>query len=168
MRRVRIGLVVSMAVALAACDSPTSTEPFDVILASTLESHFVVPPVVNADATGAGSATVTMTVTRDSSANVIAAVADLDLLLNGFPPGTVIAGALLHHGLTGDTGPVVLDTGVVGGEVVLGAGAGRITRYGMLLDAPLARALLDAPTQFYLIVQTARTPTGAIRGQLGR
>lgn len=163
-----VWLVAGMVVALSACDSPTSTEPFDVILASTLESHFVVPPVVTADATGSGSATFTMTVTRDSSANVVAAVADLDLLLNGFPPGTVVAGALLHHGLTGDTGPVVLDTGVVGGEVVLNAGAGRVIRHGMLLDSSLARALMDAPAQFYLIVQTARTPTGAIRGQLGR
>jgi hypothetical protein len=168
MNRVCTALVITaLALTGAACDeSPTSPGENTVTFTAQLSPANEVPPVTNADASGSGTVTITLNLTRGSAGVITAATADFQASLTGFVAGTTLTGAHIHTGAAGVAGNVLVSTGLTPGQVVLTTGAGSFTREGITVTAEDAQNLIDTPAGFYFNVHTVLTPTGAVRGQL--
>jgi hypothetical protein len=169
MKRVCTAVVMSVLIAAGASscdDSPTAPEPNSVTFTATLSPANEVPPVTNADASGSGTVTITLNLTRGSAGVITAATANFQSSLTGFVAGTALSLAHIHTGAAGVAGGVVVDTGLAPGQVVLTTGAGSFTRDAIPVTAEMAQSIIATPSAFYFNVHTALTPTGAVRGQL--
>jgi hypothetical protein len=152
---------------IAACDS---TEPSQesITFTTQLSPANEVPPVTNAEASGGGTGTIVLRVNRDSGGAITSATADFQVSLTNFPTGTTLNGAHIHRGAVGVAGPIVVDSGLTGGQVVLTTGAGAFTRNGIAVSASLAQEILSSPASFYLNIHSVLNGTGMARGQLVR
>jgi hypothetical protein len=163
-------LLAGLTVFAAGCDDspsePTpgtrSTTTFTVPLSSANE----VPPIANADAGASGTATIALTVTRDSSGTITSASADFQISVTGFPAGTTVTDAHIHNGGPGANAGIYVNTGLVPGDVVLTNGSGSGSKTGVNVPADRAAAILGNPGGHYFNVHTALNAAGAIRGQL--
>lgn len=145
--------------------SPSATAPtFTTQLLPTNE----VPPVTNADASASGNVSVILHVTRDSAQAITAARADFTVVMSNFPPNTTLTGAHIHNARAGQTASVIVDTGIVRGDIVLADGSGRFDRTGITVSPVVAQNMLNDPAGFYFNVHTLLNMGGAIRGQLNR
>jgi hypothetical protein len=125
-----------------------------------------VPAITNADASGSGSATITLNVTRETAGNITAATAEFQVTLSGFPAGTSLTGAHIHEGVAGQSGSVKVSLGLSAGDVTLPNGSGSFSRTGISVDPALAQAIVNNPAGYYFNVHTLINPSGAARGQL--
>lgn len=169
--------LAAIAVLLAACgssSSPTSpsttttTNPNQITYTATLLPANEVPAVTNADASGSGTVTVRLNLTRDASNAITAATADFTVTLSGFPANTTLTGAHIHPGAAGSTGGVVVNTGLANGEVVLANGSTTFSKTGVNVTAATATDLVNNPSAFYFNVHSQLNAAGAARGQLFR
>lgn len=165
----RLSCVALLVGLVASGCSNSSTAPTPVVqpkftAALTQANEF--PPISNADGSGSGTATLTLKVTRDAAINITAATADFVVTLAGFPAGTTLSGAHIHPGVSGTSGGVAINTGLVSGEVVLAGGSGGFTKSGISVDPVLAQQIINTPAGFYFNLHTTLSPGGAIRGQL--
>lgn len=165
-------LCAGVATIAAGCGSTTATAPTTVTLpssytftASLLPSNEV-PAVTNADVSGSGTATLTMSVTRDSSGGITAATMNFSVSLAGFPAGTSLTGAHIHQAGPGVSSGVSVSTGLASGEVVLTSGAGSFTKSNVNVAVDTANLLISGANAFYFNVHTTINPGGAARGQL--
>jgi len=165
-------LLAGVATVAAGCGSTSPTSPTTVTLpssytfiASLLPANEV-PAVSNADASGSGTATITMNVTRDSGGSITVATANFVVLLTGFPAGTTLTGAHIHQAGPGLTAGVIVNTGLANGEVVLAGGAGSFTKNTINLPVDVANNLVAGSNGFYFNVHSTINTGGAARGQL--
>ena len=170
-------VALALAVVAAGCGSKSPTAPSapaappnQVKFTATLLPSNVVPAVTNADASGRGTATITLNLTRDAASTITAATADFTMDLNSFPAGTAVTQGILHPGAAGANGGAVIQMGLGAGEIVLvnGTQAG-ITKTGVTaagLTATVAQDIINNPAGYYFLVHTALNPGGAARGQL--
>ncbi len=142
--------------------SGTTTTRFIATLSPAQET----PPITNAEASGSGVATIDFNITRDANGNVTAASTNFQVNITGFPSTTVVNIAHIHQGATGVAGPILVNTTVNPGEVVLTSGAGNFTRVGITMSADTAQSILNNPAGFYFNVHTTLNPGGVMRGQL--
>jgi hypothetical protein len=162
-------LALALALVAAGCDDNKTTSPsannpkFSAGLLASNETS----TVVGADASGSGTATITMNLTKDTGGTITAATADFTVQLQGFPAGTVITGAHIHPGAAGIAGGVIWNLGLAAGEVTLSNGSGSFTKLGVApADLATAQAIITNPAGFYFNVHTSLNPAGAVRGQL--
>lgn len=167
-------LVVAFALFAAGCGSTSTTAPSlsplpnQPIFKATLSPASEVPPVTNAEASGSGTATITFFTTTDSAGNVTAATVTFVVDLTGFPPGTPINVANIHEGPPTCACPVVVNTTLTSGQVVLTNGSGSFTRGGITVDPALAQRIINSPASFYFNAHSTLNPGGAARGILVR
>jgi hypothetical protein len=152
---------------LACDDNPsgpgtTTTTNFS----SSLLPSNEVPPVTGTEATGVGTVTIALHVTRDNSNNITNATSDFNVSLTGFPAGTAITAAHIHTGATGLEGGFVVNLDLAPGEVVLANGTGTIPKTGKATSADVAQGMINNPAGFYFNVHSANNPAGVVRGQL--
>jgi hypothetical protein len=86
------GLVIALAVVASACsssNSPTTTPPTKPTFTADLRPANEVPAISNAEASGSGTATVTLDVTKDAAGNITAGTATFVVNLR-FPAGAPI------------------------------------------------------------------------------
>ncbi len=148
--------------------SPTTTSgPTTTRFTADLKPSNESPAITNAESTGSGQATIDMIQNKDSSGNVTSTTVNFTVTMQGFPASTVVNIAHIHTGAAGVNGPILVNTTVNPGEVVLSNGAGSFTRTGInTLSATDAQAILSNPAGFYFNVHTALNPAGVMRGQL--
>lgn len=168
MRSISLAAAAVLFIATVACDSSTEPSEETVTFTAQLSPANEVPPVTNAEASGSGSATITLRVNRDSGGAITNATADFQVGLTGFPNGTALTMAHIHRGAVGINGNIVVDTGLTAGQIVLNAGAGTFTRSGISVTASLAQEILSTPSGFYFNVHSVLNGTGMVRGQLVR
>jgi CHRD domain len=125
-----------------------------------------VPAIANADASGSGTATIALTVTKDDSGNIISSTANFQITVTGFPAGTTVTDAHIHNGAAGSNAGVYVNTALTPGDVAISNGSGSITKNGINVPSDRAAAILSNPAGHYFNVHTALNPDGAIRGQL--
>jgi len=172
MRHVRgaaLLLLVALAVTATGCDDDNPAAPSDpnsFTLTAALTPGNEVPPVTNADATGSGTVTITLVVTRDAANAITGGTANFSVNLTGFPANTTLTGAHIHTGVAGVNGGVLVNTGLTNGEVVLASGAGSFTKNGIAVNATNANNIVGGASGFYFNVHTTVNPGGAVRGQL--
>ena len=164
-------LVVGLSVLAVGCadSSPTApsqgtrtTSTFTVPLSPANE----VPSIANADASGGGTATIALTVTKDDSGNITSATANFQITVTGFPAGTTVTDAHIHNGAAGSNAGVYVNTTLASGETAITNGSGSITKNGINVPSDRAAAILSNPAGHYFNVHTLLNPAGAIRGQL--
>ena len=164
-------IILGLSVLAVGCGSASPIKPtpgtrttstFTVPLSAANE----VPSIVNADRTGAGTATIALTVTKNDAGEIMSATADIQISVSGFPAGTVVTDAHVHNASAGANGGVFVATGLTSGELTLVDGSGSVTKNGINVPADRAAAILNNPAGHYFNVHTALNPDGAIRGQL--
>ena len=103
-------LSVTLGVLVSACGSSSSTAPTtptNPTFTATLSPANEVPVIVGAEASGSGTATVTLVTTKDAAGNVTSATATFVVNLSGFPAGTPINAAHIHNAPAGSNSGVV-------------------------------------------------------------
>ncbi len=165
--RVFAALIVALALAPACAEKAPGPSPLpsSFTLTTALLPSNEVPPVTNADATGRGSVTVVLDVTRDGAGSITGGTATFTVTLTSFPAGTTLTGAHIHQASAGINAGVALNTGLANGEVVLATGAGGFVKSGVNVTAAFANSLAGG-VDCYFNVHTTLNPGGAIRGQL--
>jgi hypothetical protein len=169
MNRISV-LVVGLSILAAGCGDSSPTEPSQVNTTTTftvpLSPTGEVPPIANADAGSSGTATITLTVTKDSAGYTTAATMGFQISVTGLPAGTTVTKAHIHNGPAGANAGISVDVGLASGEMAITNGSGSITKNGINVPSDKADAILSNPTGHYFNVHTALNPDGAMRGQL--
>ena len=167
----RYAIIAALAILGAACgDGPTDPSDGPVVFTVALAASNEVPPVTNADRDARGTATITITVPRDSAGVVTGdGTANFSAQVSGFPAGTVARAAHIHPGATGVNGSPLVDTGLTpANPITLGDGTGTLTFSGIAISQVNAQAIINNPAGYYFNIHTVQTPGGAVRGQLVR
>jgi len=172
----RLTLAVFGLLLTAGCSSSSSTP--STTQAGTTTTRFTATlspaqeaptPISGPEAAGSGTSTMDFNITRDASGAITAATVNFTVTMQGFPATTVVNIAHIHTGATGVAGPILVNTTVNAGEVVLTNGAGTFTRVAVPITpntAATMQSILDNPAGFYFNVHTAANPGGVMRGQL--
>ena len=165
-------LTVTLGVLVSACGSSSSTAPTtptNPTFTATLLPANEVPAIAGAEATGSGTATVTLVVTKDAAGNVTAATGTFVVNLSGFPAGTPINIAHIHNAAAGVNGGIVMNSGLTAGQNVLTTGSGTFTAANLTFTSvDIANQVLANPANFYFNVHSTLNPGGVARGQLVR
>jgi hypothetical protein len=169
----RLTLAVLGLLLAAGCSSsssaPSSTPTAQTVrLAATLSPANENPPITNAESTGSGTAAIDLILSKDANGAVTGAVVNFtSVTLAGFPSTAVINIAHIHTGATGANGPVLVNTTLAAGDVVLTGGAGSFSRNNITtLSTTDAQAIIANPAGFYFNVHSTLNPGGVVRGQL--
>jgi hypothetical protein len=143
-----------------------SGPPTTFVFTTTLLPGNEVPPIVapNVDATASGTATVTMTVTRDAGGAITAATTVFVINVTGFPAGTTLTLAHIHNAAAGVNGGVFVNTGL--SSTVIPTGATTLNLTAPATTVAQAEAIIASPAGHYVNVHTSVNGPGAIRGQL--
>jgi hypothetical protein len=163
-------LAVSLVLASACGSSSTSpTTPTNPTFTANLLPANEVPAIQGAEATGSGTATVTIVTTKDAAGNVTAATTTFVVNLQGFPPNTPINIAHIHQAAAGVNGSIVVNSGITAGQNVLTNGSGSFTASNITITpVDIANQILANPAGFYFNVHSTVNPGGVARGQLVR
>ena|SRR5207302_8815271 len=132
--------------------TPTPANTFKAELKASNEN----PPITDAEATCAGTATVTFTATS----------AKFDVSITGCPATTAINIGHIHEGAAGVNGPVKIDSTLKAGDIALTAGAVTFSRTNTAADPALITAVMANPAGYYVNFHSTLHAGGVIRGQL--
>jgi len=160
--------VCVLALAVACGDSPTKPSEEITRFGVQLSPASQVPPVLNTEASGSGTATISFKITRDAAGAIATATADFQVSLSFFPPTTAPILAHIHRGAAGANGLFVVDTGLGPGQVNMIAGFGSFNKVGIVVTPALMQEILSTPSGFYFDVHTVANLDGVARGQLVR
>lgn len=161
------GIAVAAAPGCGSATSPSgSTQPSSFTFTAALLPSNEVPAVSNAEASGTGTVTIVMNVTRDSAQSITAATMNFSVTLTGFPNNTTLTGAHIHQAAPGATAGVLVNTGLASGEVVLANGAGTFTKNNINVPVDQANNIIASPGGFYFNVHSTLNAGGFARGQL--
>ena len=150
--------------------APTTAAPTPqtvYVFTADLSAANEVPPVVDAEATGSGTTTVTLTTTKDSTGKITAATAKFEIVLKGFPATTMITISHIHKGGPTVAAGVVIDSGMKATEpIALTTGGTSITKDNITVAPDLAAAIIATPADYYYNVHSVVHPGGTVRAQL--
>jgi hypothetical protein len=167
-------LVMTMALALAACDDDSPTAPEDpnvVTFTAQLSAANEVPPITNAESTARGDARMVFNLTRDAANNITGATVNFTVNLNSFPAGSSWTLAHIHEGATGVAGGVRINTGLTPATAIALTNGGVQNQQFTsppVTDATLINNIINNPAGFYFNAHTVLNGGGAVRGQLVR
>jgi hypothetical protein len=171
MTRWGVLLVAVCMLGAAACDddasptAPSSNAPVTFTVAMTAAQE--VPAVTNAESTATGTATITLTPTRDSANAITGGSVVMAFTVQNFPAGSTVTLAHIHPGATGVTGGALVNTGLSAATAIgMPNGSASFISPAVTVDAATASALIATPQNFYFNVHTTLNPGGAVRGQL--
>jgi hypothetical protein len=168
--------IAAAAIAIAACSSPAAVSTptptasptpspsptvSNVFKAELKSANETPQPITDAEATCAGTATVTL-----NPASV-----KFDVTITGCPASTVINIGHIHEGAAGVGGTVKISTGLVPGELTLTGGGVTFSKTATpagppVWDAALISAIMANPSGYYVNFHSAAHTGGVIRGQL--
>ena len=143
--------------------SPANTFVFTADLSPANEN----PAITDAEASGSGTATVTLFRAKDSTGKIIGANAKFEIVLKGFPATTMITISHIHKGDAKTNGSVVVDSGMKAAEpIALTTGGTSITKDNLAVAADLATDIIANPGNYYYNVHSVVHPGGVVRAQL--
>lgn len=132
-----------------------------------------VPPIPGSTASAVAS--VLAVRSRDASGTVQAGYVVFDTTYSGFTPDVSITGFHIHSGAAGVNGPVTINTGIGGANLVaVGASGGGILYYEVpvntAVDAQVntLNGLFENPAGYYVNIHTQTNTGGLVRAQLRR
>ncbi|HEV8670714.1 MAG TPA: CHRD domain-containing protein [Candidatus Limnocylindria bacterium] len=146
--------------------SPSPTPQTKFVFTADLKPSNEVPPITTAEASCSGKGTFTLTTTKDASGTITAASALFETDVTGCPADTKINIGHIHKEVAGKLGSVVVNSGLVAGELTLVAGAGKINKTQPTVEGALAADIIANPANYYMNWHSTLAPGGVIRGQL--
>ncbi|GAC1459895.1 MAG: hypothetical protein NVS1B1_06030 [Candidatus Limnocylindrales bacterium] len=147
----------------AAAPTPQTVYVFTADLAGANE----IPAITDAELSGTGTSTVTLTTTKDSAGKVTAATAKFEIVLKGFPTTTNLTISHIHKGDAKTVGPVVVDSGMKAAEpIALTTGGTTITKDNLTVAPELAADIIANPGNYYFNVHSQVHAGGVVRAQL--
>jgi hypothetical protein len=156
-----------VAAATTAAPTPVPTPANTFVFTADLSPAAVVPPITDAEASGSGTAIVTIFTAKDSTGKIIGANAKLEITLKGFPATSSIVALLAHVGAAGANGAGVINSGITADTAVsLSSGSATITKDNLALTPENATALLANPSGYYVLAHSQVHASGVARGQL--
>ena len=162
--------VVTSAPAAVKTAAPTTAAPTPqtvYVFTADMTAANEVPPVVDAEATGSGTTTVTLTTTKDSTGKITAAIAKFEIVLKGFPATTMITISHIHKGGPTVAAGVVIDSGMKATEpITLTTGGTSITKDNLAVAGDLAADIIANPGNYYYNVHSDKNKGGVVRAQL--
>jgi hypothetical protein len=158
------------AAATTAAPAPVNTFVFTADLASANENPPIADaadPAAKAEASGSGTATVTLNTARDTTGKVIGGTAKFEIVLKGFPATTMVTISHIHKGDAKTNGSVVVDSGMkIAEPIALPTGGTSITKDNLTVAGDLAADIIANPGNYYYNVHTDKNKGGVVRGQL--
>jgi CHRD domain-containing protein len=163
--------IVAAAIVIAACSapaavatptpSPTPSPTVSNVFKAELKSSNENPPIADAEASCAGSATVTLNPTS----------VKFDVTITGCPASTAINIGHIHEGAAGVNGGVKISTGLAAGDLTLTGGGVTFSKTAApagppAWDAALITAIMANPSGYYVNFHSTAHGGGVIRGQL--
>ena len=147
----------------SAAASPANTFVFTADLSPANEN----PAITDAEASGSGTATVTLFTAKDSTGKLIAANAKFEIVLKGFPATTMITISHIHKGDAKTNGSVVVDSTMKATEpIALTTGGTSITKDNLAVAADLVADIIANSGNYYYNVHSVVHAGGVARGQL--
>jgi hypothetical protein len=124
--------------------------------------------VAGGEQNATGTATVTLTPTRDAANAITGGTFQFQFTVNGLTNASIITLAHIHTGATGVAGPFVVNSNLSAATgIATPAGSASFDRSGLTPTDPTVVAQIVAnPAGFYFNVHTASNPGGVVRGQL--
>ena len=171
----RVGLILLAAVCVfgaAGCDddddNPVAPGNQPLVFRATLSAANEVPAVSNAEAGANGTATVTLTPTRDSAGAITGGTFQFQFTVQGLTSASNITLAHIHQAPAGQNGGVVVNSQLSAAtSIPTPAGSASFDRSGLTADqAGIPAAIVANPAGFYFNVHTSLNPGGVVRGQL--
>ena len=161
---------VAVATTAAPTASPANTFVFTADLASANENPPIADatdPLVKAESSGSGTATVTLNIAKDTTGKILGGTAKFEIVLKGFPATTMITISHIHKGDAKTNGAVVVDSGMKATEpLTLATGGTSITKDNLTVAADLAADIITNPGNYYYNVHSDKNKGGVVRGQL--
>lgn len=141
--------------------SPTPAPTVANVFKAELKSSNEVPAIADAEASCAGTATVTLSPTS----------VKFDVTITGCPASTAINIGHIHEGAAGVNGGVKISTGLAAGDLTLTGGGVTFSRTATpagppAWDAALISAIMANPAGYYVNFHSTVHAGGVIRGQL--
>jgi hypothetical protein len=171
MNRFGVLLLAACVFGAAACDddsSPAAPSNAPLVFVADLRAANEVPAITNAESGGTGTATVTLTPTRDASNAITGGTFEFAFTVTGLTPTSNIRLAHIHSGAAGVNGGVVVDSQLSAAtSIPTPAGSASFQRAGLTADTVATiNGIVANPSAFYFNVHTALNPGGVVRGQL--
>lgn len=169
----RAAAICGIVIGLAACGSnnstPTTPTNQPTVFTLQLKPSNEVPAITNAEASGSGTAVITITTVKDSAGNVTSGTINFNVTMTGFPPGTSAIMAHIHgpNSTPTSTAGIFESTGLSPGAPIAmpnGSGSFNLTPNDVTPDK--INQILANPAGFYFNVHTALNPGGVMRAQL--
>ena len=170
----RVAILMAVLAMAAGCDDNSPTQPSNtgpIVFTAQLSAANEVPPVTGAESGGAGTATITFNVPRDSTGAISGSgTVTFGIQLTGFPANTAVILAHIHPGARGVNGGVLVNTGLsAAAPLLLSNGTATVSITSVTISQVDAQSITAAPENFYFNVHTpANASPGAARGQLVR
>ena len=147
--------------------APTPTVQNQYVFTADLSPASVVPPITDAEASGSGTATLTIFTAKDTTGKIIGSNAKLEVTLKGFPATTSVVALLAHVGAAGANGAGVVNSGITADTAIpLTGGGATIVKDNLTITPENAIALIASPAGFYVLAHSQVHPAGFARGQL--
>ena len=171
MNRFGVLVLVACVFGAAACDdddSPVAPSNQPLVFLADLRAANEVPAITNAESGGTGTATVTLTPTRDAANAITGGTFEFAFTVTGLTTTSNITLAHIHTGAAGVNGGVVVNSQLSAAtSIPTPAGSASFQRCGLTADsAATVAAIVANPAAFYFNVHTTLNPGGVVRGQL--
>ncbi len=161
MKKLLLLTAVASLATVSAWGQTKDTVIYNVYLSGTQEN-----PAIDGYQTS-GNATVEFTTQRDAQGDLTSAIVSFRVNWNADEDQTPTA-MHIHRGITGNNGPVLINSGLMPGDLEAG-NSGTIHRQVTITD-PMTLAVVEEimanPSNFYLNAHSTANPGGFLRGQL--
>jgi hypothetical protein len=163
-------LVLAACLFGAACDDdsgPAAPSNAPLVFVADLRAANEVPAITNAESGGTGTATVTLTPTRDAANAITGGTFEFAFTVTGLTTTSNITLAHIHTGAAGVNGGVLVNSQLSAAtSIPTPAGGASFQRSGLTADAAAINSIVANPAGFYFNVHTTLNPGGVVRGQL--
>ena len=165
-------LLLTMCLLVAACDEDNGDDdngPSDqpLVFTANMTAAQETAAVGGGEQNATGTATVTITPTRDSAGTITGGTARFQFTVQGLTSGSNIILAHVHTGAAGVAGGFIIDSGLTAASAIpTPAGSASFDRSGLTATATAINAIVANPGGHYFNVHTTANPGGVVRGQL--
>ena len=163
-------LLLALCVLSVGCDEDTAPAPSNqpLVFTATMSATQETTAVVGGEQNATGTATVTLTPTRDAAGAITGGTFMFQFTVNNMPSTGNLILAHIHRGAAGVAGPVVVNSQLSAASAIpTPQGSGGFERSGLTVDVATVPAEIVAnPAGFYFNVHSTANPGGVVRGQL--
>jgi hypothetical protein len=164
-------LLLALCVLAAGCDeentTPAPTNQPLVFTANMSAAQETPTAVGGGEQNATGTATVTITTTRDAAHAITGGTAQFQFTVTNLVSTSTIILAHIHTGAAGVAGPVLVNSEISAATAIpTPAGSASFDRSGLAITAAAINSIVANPAGFYFNVHTTANPGGVVRGQL--